>query len=406
MAGRGKTSSPDEDVTTSFISTMTTPREIQKPIAVQEPDKKKEAPRLADEYEILYDPETDKEHPLERFRRSRRCKLFITREIARYLDRKTFITVSFREAIIYCVFLILITLITLGSTPLDMFYFSQAMETLYTKQEFDAGTGAKKTFYDINTMNDVWNYKLSIIHSLYHDFWYSKPDPYENPETLQENYFENKLIGMPQIRQVRVRNSSCELQESFTEPYKNCYGRYSFSNEDKEDFGTSDEWKYKDADESETASIDGILTNYNGGGYIALLQNINDKATQTIYKLRNGKWIDRGTRAVFIEFTIYNGNINLFCTFKIIFEFPPCGGVIPSHWNYVQKFIKYNDAYDMFIFVCEIIFCIFFIFYTIQKLVEIKTLKLKLFKSFWNWIDIVILVVSIQILFNISCFLN
>ncbi|KAG8306273.1 TRP-like ion channel Pkd2, partial [Homalodisca vitripennis] len=151
-------------------------------------------------------------------------------------------------------------------------------------------------------------------------------------------------------------------------------------------------WKYKTAENSSTASIEGILTNYNGGGYVALLQNIDTKSEQTILKLRNGKWIDRSTRAMFIEFTIYNGNINLFCTFKIIFEFPPCGGVIPSHWNYVQKFIKYNDSYDMFIFFCEIVFCIFVIFYTFQKLAEIVTLRLKLLKSFWNWIDIIILV--------------
>ena len=41
-------------------------------------------------------------------------------------------------------------------------------------------------------------------------------------------------------------------------------------------------------------------------------------------------WIDRGTRAVFIDFTVYNPNINLFCVVKLVAEMPATGGVITS----------------------------------------------------------------------------
>lgn len=48
---------------------------------------------------------------------------------------------------------------TFGSTPLDMFYFSQAMTTLYTKQTFKGGPEGltDMTFYEINSLADVWN---------------------------------------------------------------------------------------------------------------------------------------------------------------------------------------------------------------------------------------------------------
>lgn len=58
------------DPTTSFLSSLQTPREIRKPIEVQERDKKEKA-RTADEFEIVYNPETDADHPYENWRRNR-----------------------------------------------------------------------------------------------------------------------------------------------------------------------------------------------------------------------------------------------------------------------------------------------------------------------------------------------
>lgn len=54
----------------------------------------------------------------------------------------------------YCI------LVTFGSTPLDMFYFSQAMASLYTKQKFEGGDLLPITFYEINTMADVWEVSI------------------------------------------------------------------------------------------------------------------------------------------------------------------------------------------------------------------------------------------------------
>jgi len=35
-----------------------------------------------------------------------------------------------------------------------------------------------------------------------------------------------------------------------------------------------------------------------------------------VQHLKDHLWIDRGTRAVFIDFTVYNANINLFCVVR------------------------------------------------------------------------------------------
>ncbi len=41
--------------------------------------------------------------------------------------------------------------------------------------------------------------------------------------------------------------------------------------------------------------------------------------------LKQNLWLDRGTRAVFLDFTVYNANINLFCVIRLLIEFPATG---------------------------------------------------------------------------------
>lgn len=65
------------------------------------------------------------------------------------------------------------------------------------------------------------------------------------------------------------------------------------------------------------------------------------------------RWITRGTRAVIIDFTVYNANVNLFCVIKLIVEFLPTGGMLPTSSFRTVKLIRYVSDYDYFILVCE-----------------------------------------------------
>ena len=59
-----------------------------------------------------------------------------------------------------------------------------------------------------------------------------------------------------------------------------------------------------------------------------------------IHELKEGLWVNRATRAVFIDFTVYNANVNLFCVIKLIFEFPATGGIMPSSEFRTVKLIR------------------------------------------------------------------
>ena len=68
------------------------------------------------------------------------------------------------------------------------------------------------------------------------------------------------------------------------------------------------------------------VSTYGGGGFTQLLGNNREDALKKLAVLKENLWLDRGTRAVFIDLTVYNANINLFCIITLIFEYP---GMIP-----------------------------------------------------------------------------
>jgi polycystin 2 len=97
---------------------------------------------------------------------------------------------------------------------------------------------------------------------------------------------------------------------------------------------------------------------------------------------------------VFIDFTVYNANVNLFCVVKIAFEFMATGGLIPS-WNFrTVKLLRYVTPFDYFIMACEFIFCFFILYYIVEEVMEIRLNGCSYFASVWNILDIVVIGIS------------
>lgn len=71
-----------------------------------------------------------------------------------------------------------------------------------------------------------------------------------------------------------------------------------------------------DAATMEASDYWGQLATYGAGGFYALLKHFRNESEPVINELKQGRWITRGTRAVIIDFTVYNANVNLFCVVK------------------------------------------------------------------------------------------
>ncbi|XP_067952037.1 polycystin-2-like isoform X2 [Watersipora subatra] len=310
-------------------------------------------------------------------------------------DSETKAYVLLRELVLYSIFLTLLVILTFGMTNSNMYYFTKNMQELFIDSTF---ADTKNNFRGMTTMQDFWRFTEGpLITGLYTDW-----ETYYNADNVTGDdlgyiYFENKMLGVPRIRQIKVGNGSCDIHPDFEAEIKQCFAAYSSTIEDKNPFGLmeGDAWTYHTADELDGSNVDGMLGTYSGAGYFQNLAANSTRSLELLAQLKENLWIDRGTRVVFIDFSVYNANINLFCIVRLTVEFPATGGVIPSWVFRTVKLLRYVSPMDFFVLGCEGLFFLFLCYYIVEEILEIKKHKLGYFTDLWNWLDILIIIISL-----------
>lgn len=203
------------------------------------------------------------------------------------------------------------------------------------------------------------------------------------------------------MRQLRVRNDSCEIHKDFRKVIHTCYNSYADYLEEREPRNNITGFQWEEIESFAKNAIWGKLSTYSGeGGYIVDLGLNKTAAQEIVADLKKNLWIDRGTRVVFIDFTTYNPNINLFVVSKLIAEFPATGGMVTS-WQFRTLRLFQNDEQATISKVIFGIFIGFVVYYLIEELIEIKTLGLGSYlnDSFWNFLDILTITLSSLLIF-------
>lgn len=70
------------------------------------------------------------------------------------------------------------------------------------------------------------------------------------------------------------------------------------------------------------------MATYSGGGYVADLGTDMATAVELVDTLKQNRWIDKYTKAVFIEINLYNPSLNLWGISMYLLEFLQTGGKI------------------------------------------------------------------------------
>ncbi|XP_032168929.1 polycystic kidney disease 2-like 1 protein isoform X1 [Mustela erminea] len=307
-------------------------------------------------------------------------------------NRELYVKTTLRELLVYIMFLVDICLLTYGMTSSSAYYYTKVMSELFLHTPSDTGV----SFQAISSMADFWDFAQGpLLDSLYWTKWYNNQSLGHGSHSFI--YYENMLLGVPRLRQLRVRNDSCVVHEDFREDILSCYDVYSPDKEERLPFGplNGTAWTYHSQDELGGSSHWGRLTSYSGGGYYLDLPGSRQACAEALQDLQEGLWLDRGTRVVFIDFSVYNANINLFCVLRLVVEFPATGGAIPSWQIRTVKLIRYVSTWDFFIIGCEVIFCIFIFYYVVEEILELHIHRLRYLSSIWNILDLVVILLSI-----------
>lgn len=115
----------------------------------------------------------------------------------------------------------------------------------------------------------------------------------------------------------------------------------------------------------------------------------------TVSGLESEDWLDKRARALFVEMTTYNANINLYTSISLLFEFPEFGGVFYFRNIFPMRLKLYVGGFAFFIFACEMVFAVFILGYSYIALKKLYHHRLQYFKVFWNIMDFAILMTSL-----------
>ncbi|KAL6110817.1 pkd2 [Pungitius sinensis] len=316
-------------------------------------------------------------------------------------SRERYLRNVLREMITYITFLITICILTYGMVSANMYYYTKVMSQLFLDTPLSAGDPS--TFRSLSTMEDFWKFTEGpFLNGMYWEVWYNNKSLPENQSLI---YYENLLLGVPRLRQLKVRNESCSVHEDLRDEVLDCYNMFTPTNEERASFGPKigTAWVYTSESDMNGSSHHGQISKYGGGGYYQDLSRTKEESAVQLQFLKDQLWLDRGTRAVFLDFSVYNGNINLFCIARLLVEFPATGGVVTSWQFQTVRLIRYASSWDYFVGLCEVSFCLFIVYYMVEEVLEIRIHRLHYFKSLWNCLDVLIVVLSVvAIIMNIT----
>ncbi|CAF1068198.1 unnamed protein product [Adineta steineri] len=293
-----------------------------------------------------------------------------------------------REIVFYFFCLILIYLITYTNMNSNAFF-----QVNHLQKYFLNTNQIDNDYTKISTIDQYWNWlENSFILNIHAQQWYNG----EAPENLNGfiNDKSNRLIGRVLMRQLRVKTSLCPTKLSLK-----CNEDYSFFNEDKNSYTPG--WLNQTNEYSNSSIIRAFLYDngenydqyiyigkygtYNSGGYIYEYQGRLSDIHSNLSELHRLSWIDSQTRAILLQLTLYNPNVQLFTSVKFLTEFLPTGGLLPQ---YRVEPITFQVFISSFQLICTIVYMFFIIYHMIIEIKSVLRIKLSYFYNFWSDIDI------------------
>ena len=204
-------------------------------------------------------------------------------------------------------------------------------------------------------------------------------------------------------------SDECSVSDIFSSGINFCAADYNIMTEDRSNYTYG--WKeynasykpmysfeklyrafqYRSADDLNGYPVVGTYNSYWGGGYVYELRGQKMYLQGNITLLQKNNWIDRNTRAVIVEFSVFNPNINLISVGEIVVEFLPTGTIITS-----ARFDPINlfTSLTTFTLACDVIYLLFIIYYTIQEFRQFYKNGKSYLLQFWTLVEWAIIIFS------------
>ncbi|XP_071766137.2 polycystin-1-like protein 2 [Centroberyx gerrardi] len=291
-----------------------------------------------------------------------------------------------REILAYMGFMWMLLLVAYGQRDPNAYFLTQ-----HIRQSFSRGIS------DSMSAKDVFNWANTTLLSNVFG---------EHPGFITDG--NSKLVGNARLRQVRVQKGSCRVARSMQESVPDCHAPYSWELEDMGSYGPGwsrsvadntslnlrSPWKYQSQAKLKAFPIWGSVMLYRGGGFVVDLGPDSQNSSRTLQYLFDNTWLDVYTQAVFVEFTVYNANVNLFCIVTLMLETAAIG--VFQFRSELQSVRLYQSPGGLHVFVMasEAIYFLFIIYYMFVQGKLMKQQRWAYFKTKWNLLELSIIILS------------
>ena len=153
---------------------------------------------------------------------------------------------------------------------------------------------------------------------------------------------------------------------------------------------------YKSFQHMSASSLDNYpymtdLSTYLGDGYVFNLAGSLNELQSNLTLLQKLNWIDKQTRAIFIQFLLFNPNINMFAYLNILFEILPSGNMINSIQIDTIKLFSNTKSTSILLIVYFVLICLMLI----KEIPIMSKMKWKYLIQFWKLVNLLIISFSI-----------
>ena len=146
-------------------------------------------------------------------------------------------------------------------------------------------------------------------------------------------------------------------------------------------------WRYQTAEELSNGPIKATYGEYDGGGYVAVMGYKEYTALGVLTETLGHGWVDRQTRAVMLEFAVFNVNTNLISIATYFYELIATGAAYTTKRVDTLELYSTESGALMFYLICQFLFMSMVLFNFIMMLFHPYQQRLGFFKSFWNMVD-------------------
>ena len=150
-------------------------------------------------------------------------------------------------------------------------------------------------------------------------------------------------------------------------------------------------FQYRTASNLNGYPVVGTVETYWGGGYVYEMRGQKSYLQGNLTLLQQNNWIDRQTRAIIIEFSIFNPNVNLIAAAEIVIEILPTGCFVPT-----ARFDPINlfSSQSLFTIICEIFYLLFIVYYAYQEIKKFYNQGKRYIFQFWSLVEWAIIIFS------------